>query len=206
MSSDIKNFNRALSHWDRLQHDQSFSDEHGDVAILCSGYTIELTDDEELEQLYAFEDEAKQIEKALLELHIGAFVLKRFTLSDAIEVIRDPLVAGVITIGNGNLSSVYIADNEDLDWLKVAQESTHLKTGLFMQRHCGTYSRSLNVPMGTFLMSSHANVLAAAGESLPTVLDIRDEYKITRLHREVRLEYGQVQQLFPKRSFGMNPS
>jgi hypothetical protein len=199
MASDRGQFNRALRKWIEL-HDggeRSMSVQAGRVAILASGYALGETSQERNAEKKYFKHEAHTLQRNLELRGINSVIRNRFTYDDAVEVIQDHTVSSIITIGNGTLSSVWIAQHERLDWIDVGNASTHLKTGLFIQRHCGHFVRELSVPLGTFAISRHSNVLAARDYYLPTEMSDEDEHRIQTLHPLERLDYRTVKSLFP---------
>lgn len=81
-------------------------------------------------------------------------------------ILQDPTFSDIVTVGDGSLSSFDIhneIDPEQFDWLDAITAASHLKQGTFVQRHCGHFSRSLNVPLGSFVTADPANVHAPVG-------------------------------------------
>ncbi|MEP6710528.1 MAG: hypothetical protein ABJA64_02320 [Candidatus Saccharibacteria bacterium] len=207
MASDRNQFNRALKKWDMLHEAGNFgaSVRNGELAVLCSSYSNRDTPNERLEERGYFEREAHQMVCFFRGQGMGAFVINKLSFDDAIDVIKDTSVSSIVTIGHGDLSSIYIDREHKLDWGDVSRESTHLKTGVFTQRQCGQFLRDLSVPMGTFVMANHKQVHAVAGDSFtPENYGPREEDKIKPLHSEERLSYRTIKWLFERQEFEKN--
>ncbi len=201
MASDRVQYRQALNHWDALQQQQRFSvpPDEGTYAILCSDYGLGNTYDGSIEdERRAFAVEGQEIAASLTHRGIPNKLFQAYTLDDARTVLADPKISSVITIGNGNLSETYCTGEDYLDWQFVAVHTTHLKTGRFVQRHCGHCAYDLSVPLGTFALADHSNVFAAYGNVLPTEMTEADEELIQRVHTERRLTYAMVKLFFQK--------
>jgi hypothetical protein len=99
-------------------------------------------------------------------------------------------------IGNGSLSALILEVNERYEWQEVAAATTHLKTGVFIQRQCGGLTRSLNVPMGLFVVSNPMNVYAAVGvEFYPLSLDDPENDRIQPVFRNEPVGYRTIKAL-----------
>ena len=207
MASDKSQFNQALKKWDYLQELGRYSEpiQRGDVAILVSGYGLAAEDISAREEVAHFQTEALEMATSCQLRGIGAFIINRFTYADVQTVMEDQSISSIITIGNGDLSSVYMDDGNSLDWRHIAAASTHLKTGRFSQRHCGQAIRDLSVPLGTFAMTRHDNVRAAVNRYLPTFMEQEDEYEIQTIHTHERLDYRTVKTLLPHQNFEKHP-
>lgn len=198
MASDRAQYNRALRRWDELHAENAYSVpvEHGKVAILSSNFQMEGYSCG-VDEAEAFLNDALNLQEELRSCEIEADVFYPYTLDEAAYVLEQPMYSSVVTIGNGDLSSTYTSSGDKLDWHFVAQNATHLKEGNFIQRHCGHAIRTLPVPLGTFALTRHSNVLAAFEYTLPTIIDEGDERMIKRLHRYRRLGYHTIKYLFP---------
>jgi hypothetical protein len=192
MASDRSQYNRALRKWDELHEAQKYSipSDDGCVAILWSDYV--LNDDERV----AFEEDAYLVSGDFAGLGIESQIFPAYTLNDASKVLQHPEMTHIITIGNGNLSTSYAHDGGRFDWQFVSRYSSHLKTGRFVQRHCGQPIRELSVPLGTFAMARHSDVYAAYGRPLPTRIAMEDEQNIVQLHPYRRIGYRAVKNSF----------
>ncbi len=202
MASDRSQFNQALKKWDTLHAEEHFSVpvNQGDVAILCSDY--ECTDPiNGIPESVRYKMEAEQIARNLIQRDIPSEIYYGFTEHDVHDVLTDPTISSVITIGNGNLSETYAHGGDSIDWRFVSLASDHLKTGRFTMRHCGQSIRQLSVPLGTFAMSDHSNVFGAHNTYLPTIMRPEDEAAIDRLHIYRRIGYRTVKNLFQQMHF-----
>ncbi|AHB42736.1 hypothetical protein RAAC3_TM7C00001G0898 [Candidatus Saccharibacteria bacterium RAAC3_TM7_1] len=204
MANDKVRFERALRKWDTLHEEKAYSVPRGSgvVAILASDRALadEKAGTEDLEaamrERQAFQDEAYRIAETLTTNGVGTRLFPAFTLENVSEVLADPSVSSIVTIGNGNLSEVWAHQGVCVSWDFIADHTTHLKTGYFMQRQCGHVAYHLSVPLGTFAMADHSNVFAALDKYLPPVLTPADEAYITQLHDERRLGIEAVRRLF----------
>lgn len=178
MASDRRQFEMARDRWNILHDDMAYSvPVHlGKTAIVVSNDQTVATDDRELR---SFLSEALFLEKTEREHGRKAEVIEDAKGVDFVAVLQDPSFANIVTIGHGALSYLYIDNglrvrkngmlpneipNNRFDWRDVSRYADHLKTGYFIQRHCGNASRRLSVPLGSFAMTSHGNVLAAANK------------------------------------------
>lgn len=164
----------------------------GYVGILCSDYWCE-----DKSETDAFMSEGHDIARELAMVGIESHLIPRYTVQQAVDVIRDPEAFSIITIGNGNLSTAYAHNREKLTWQHISDATTHLKTGRFVQRHCGHVVRNFPVPLGTFALSSHANVYAAYNIALPTVMGLEDEDYIQAVHTHRRLGFAALMSDLP---------
>ena len=173
MASDRHQFRHATQNWEQLHEEDAYSVpcEFGTVAVICSDYA-DVYDDEVADdrltnrEVRNFRREASCIANELslqgitTELALGA------TAVDFLQALRDPSISTIFTIGHGSLSLLYLPSPEtenEMDWLDVASTVDHLKTGEFIQRHCGHLTRDLPVPLGLFAMTDHFNVVAPVG-------------------------------------------
>ena len=192
MASDSKEFARALAKWDSLQEAREYSVRNGEVAVMYSGRSFEEGD------VDAFTEEAYQLLDAYKEIGMRPFVVDEFTLDDVADVFRDRSVSDIVMIGHGTISAINIVDDKYpiLDWRHISLLSDHLKTGMFVQRHCGKFNRALNVSLGSFAMRSHDRVLAPANKYLPLRTGVEDELLIRRFNTLQRLTYYDVKTKF----------
>lgn len=166
MASDKKQFHHAVERWRNLGEQEQFSLplSVGRWAIMAAYDTV----DDSPKEIRRFRNEALVIAKMLQSRGLGAFAILQADYDDFSEILADTTICSVITVGHGTLSSFFVqrGDNVDgmIDWQDVANMTTHLKSGIFVQRHCGVMSRDLNVPLGTFAMSDHRNVIAPVGQ------------------------------------------
>lgn len=173
MASDRQQFERAIDNWENLhdQHAYSMPAELGRTAIICSYY--KLGHDEEsknskqnLKDIKIFRKEAMKYGDMIIENGGEVEVILNAQPQDVAEVVKDPYISHIITIGNGTLSTFFIDQSSvdgQIDWRYIAAKADHLKTGNFIQRHCGAYSRNLSVPLGAFAVYDHRNVYAPVG-------------------------------------------
>ncbi len=183
MASDRQQFKQAMDHWESLHEKELYSvpEKEGITAILASGYPFNLKtaskDGENREKITEailldsedtdeFNAEAAEIAENLEEYGNKTLVIKNAKYSDAESVIRAKEVANIIFIGHGSLSDIQLAGSpkDVLDWKRVSELSTHLKTGGVEQRQCGIATRDLNVPLGMFVVSDFFKVRAAVGQ------------------------------------------
>lgn len=200
MASDREQFASALKKWDTLQQEGEYSapSDMGRVAILVSGYGMKEDLVERLKEVDSYQHEGYMLYNYLLEIGILSYVIERFNKYDMLEVLGDTETASIVTIGNGDLTSIFTSETRLIDWQLVADSTTHLKTGFFEQRHCGAASRNLSVPLGTFAMKSHSSVFAALNQGIPTVITPESQSAINRLHNYDRLTYQAVKTIFPQ--------
>lgn len=172
MASDKIQFERAQTRWQVLANDQAYSvpRDIGNTAIIVSfyeGFSADIPT-----ELKEFADEAKVL---ATEVQLGggkAEVVTDATGHDITRILRDPDITDIITIGHGALSYLYVENglrynelNNRYDWRDVSHNADHLKTGRFIQRHCGNASRRLSVPLGSFAMQAQNWVIAATNKS-----------------------------------------
>ena len=108
----------------------------------------------------------------------------------------DPEVASMYVIGNGSLSTLLLDVRDYYDWTNVADATTHLKRGVFVQRQCGGLTRVLNVPLGLFAVSDHRNVHAALdAEFYPRSLDDPVNEKVQPIFTVDQVGYDTIKSL-----------
>ena len=173
MASDSRQFERAMAVWEDFHENGYYSDplEVGRMAILCA-YGVDAYDEEDPAVCVKWaKQDAKDFRKeaiALTELanDSGKDTVTVFnpTAHDVREVLRDPTISDIQVIGHGNLSEVFLSKLDGTyDWRDAQLDATHLKTGKFVQRFCGHIARELPVPLGTFVVSGHQDVIAPVG-------------------------------------------
>lgn len=215
MASDRRQFERAMERWDELRETRAYSvPQHvGTTAIIASGYALKDTDEGRFEvagfshEAYAFADKI-QATGQKTEVAVNA------TGEDLRAILRDPSICNVITIGHGALPYLYIENglreghgtpNDRFDWKDVSGSTDHLKTGYFLQRHCGNASRLLSVPLGAFALHDQSNVFAPTEQYFdPTGPDDEAENaKICQVSELTRLTYPYVKAAYSYERFLM---
>ncbi|MDL2342189.1 MAG: hypothetical protein QFB87_03885 [Patescibacteria group bacterium] len=207
MASDRKQYEQALRKWDSLQQAECFSvpDEIGRLAVIysCHDFSHDETD------IDTFQAEACHIQTLVEARGKATDVLAAATGNVLSDVIANPAYSSVITIGHGALSYLYVTngkwkDNagDRYDWRDVSLASTHLKTGVFMQRQCGNVTRRFSAPLGMFAMRSHAQVLAPSGCNFEPygLSDVQNNLVVPVTHRS-RLGYDDIKAAFSYEEF-----
>ncbi len=210
MADDRKKFETALKWRSELLQDGNFSApaEEGKVAIMCwhptGDYECEKSNKLERKDARNFRKEARALVALYTEIRKQAEVLYRPSYTDMQTVVQDPKFSDIITIGHGCLSSFYLetgkADSlDEYDWFDAISHADHLKTGIFMQRHCGHYARDLNVPIGTFITENIEGVIAPNGHYFtPRGLYHAASLLLCQPIVDVPLEYAAFKQQFPR--------
>lgn len=107
------------------------------------------------------------------------------TGTDYLAMLEDPAITDIVTIGHGSLSELNFTQRDydyAIDWRLSARSTGYLKTGQFIQRMCGHYSRRLNIPLGTFVVQNQMNVIASDGEYFqPSGLDHPQNTLLTQM-------------------------
>ncbi len=187
MASDRAMFNAAKKKWLELYTERTFSvaPEMGYIAIMCSACTDDITEPgtpQSIAEIQLFLREALQFKELAKSHGRNARVFTDADEHAMAEVLADPEATDVVTIGHGSLAGFYVPNQRDgiFDWHDASTASTHLKTGFFMQRHCGGIERNLTVPLGTFTLADVRNVVAPVNESFePQTLDDQENDKLT---------------------------
>lgn len=205
MASDRDRFKFALKGWEILHDYKQFSvpREQGKVAIFCAtpseaGFDSPGNRKKQRKDFKIFTREASTIAGSINDENRIAEIIYNPVDSDFSEVLQDPSFSDIITIGNGTLG-VFFVEGEpcDFDWFDVAMEADHLKTGLFIQRHCGHFGRNFNLPLGTFAVSSFSNVIAPAGNFFyPRGLQHPDNDLLIRALEDVEITYSSLKAHF----------
>lgn len=171
MPGDRKIYRNALMKWDRLHRQKAYSvpEALGTTAVFWSHQG---NGERETADAAEFHAEALIIADRLWIQGRTTEIVANGQRGDLHHIFRDEQVASVITIGHGALSHLYLVpyiEGEDeeyrYDWLDVSEQADHLKTGTFVQRQCGHRSRQFSLPLGTFAMQRHNQVLAAIGRN-----------------------------------------
>lgn len=206
MASDLQQFDRAAAHWQHLHNERAYSMPAGigRTAIVCPYYSAgswslrsekaPIPDHREIKEL---SKEALKIADLLVARQYEVEVILNAQAADITDTLQDPAISSIITVGHGTLSGLTIDENTEYDWLDVAQNSDHLKTGSFIQRHCGTFGRILSVPLGTFAVSDHRNVIAPLGVIFePEGLLPEDNACLQPVSEMPQLSYRYIKQAF----------
>ena len=199
MADNRQQFREAVEGWQQLYRDQAFSlsPDIGSTAIICSGlpYQTPGTDNAEAE-LGLLRREAFMLADHVRSNNGVAEVAINATVSDMTRLLQDPKVATMYTIANGNLAAINLETPGDYDWRQVAIDATHLKLGVFIQRHCGILSRTFNAPLGLFAVTDPRNVWAPVGEFFnPADLTEPENAKIRRVFSRKKVHYRDVKNL-----------
>jgi hypothetical protein len=199
MPGNRKLFNGAIEKWEILAKEDHFSvpPEIGKTAIVSSFFTDEPPDTETgITELASFRNEAHELANRVYlaggtpELAIDA------TRGDIDSLIQDPEVASMYVIGNGSLSSLLLGVKDYYDWKNVADATTHLKQGNFVQRQCGGLTRILNVPLGLFAVRDPRSVHAAFNvDFYPRSLDDPENNKVQPVFDTDQIDYETIKAL-----------
>lgn len=206
MASDRKQFERAQARWQELHDAEAYSvpENVGRTAIIVSlliGSSSDLESDTK-----EFTREANSLVAAERSIGYDAEIIMDAVGSDITAVLRDPHYTNVVTIGHGALSYLYIHNglrngklNSYYDWRDVSRNADHLKTGRFIQRHCGNAVRRLSVPLGSFAMQQQDSVMAAVNRYYqPSQLpkSLYEDSGIQTVPSGSPMDYGVVKSLF----------
>jgi hypothetical protein len=175
MSDNKKTYERALGDWFDLHKSGSLSvpANIGATAIFCTytelmrGSGVGAGSVYRGRDIKLFRREALSIADRMRADGGNPEVILDTRYSDIVDVLTDPTFSSIIFIGHGCLSSVYVPTYDKqigvCDWEYVSKAADHLKTGTFFQRVCGNFGREFNVPLGTFAVTDHRNVVAPVG-------------------------------------------
>lgn len=203
MASDRVQFERAMNYWEELHLEGAYSVplSIGKTAIIVSFDQTYSTGESEKK---TFTEEAYVLACTEREFGRESEVVIDAKGSDIARILQDPYFVNVVTIGHGSLSYLYINNNmaqsssNRYDWRDVSADADHLKSGFFVQRHCGHAVRKLSVPLGVFAMSAHNHVLASGNEAfMPTDMPRSIISQLTMLAISERLSYEEVKRTFP---------
>lgn len=177
MASDRQQYERALEKWHGFHEDGEYSAPSGEgkIAIVSSVTTYTFRD--RLSRVLfrecsksdrtIFNTEAQGLGEVLAEHGHNPKVFLNATEIDMKTVLQDPSFSDIIVIGHGSFSHLSMKKADGgiwYDWRDVSRDSTHLKLGQFVQRHCGHNTMHLPVPLGTFAVASLTQVIAPTGE------------------------------------------
>lgn len=203
MAGDRRQFERALSKWDRLHAEGAYSLPYdlGATAILCSSAGDGDDKDEIARDVGYFRAEGRMMADEYRAHGRRVELVENARTGDLAALLRDETISDVVTIGHGALSWFALSDERGqvcrFDWRDTAEQADHLKTGRFEQRHCGQFARRLSVPMGAFAMQYHHRVWAAVGQNFePTSFRDDEEAKLTPVSNWPRLSYQRVLEAF----------
>lgn len=206
MAGDKKQYREALKSWDTLRENNhtSVPDDVGKVAILCSGAILNKIGDKPYRRgrkdVRNFYKEGVRIAERTAAEGRKAIVIPGAKEPDFIEVLKDPSISSIVTIGHGTLSIFFLSGSdgvEYVDWRDISTHADHLKTGQFIQRHCGGIDRRLSVPLGTFCMTDHSSVVAPVGMGFePRGLDHPYNDMLTQVTDSSRMNYDEVLSTF----------
>lgn len=207
MAGDRKQYQHALASWDVLRdNDQtSVPDDEGTVAILCSGAVIEKIGEKPyrrgVKDVRAFYKEGVRLAERFEAAQRKTVVVANAQESDFVDILRDPHISSIVTIGHGALHLLFLNDATGaisyVDWRDISNYADHLKTGQFVQRHCGGIDRRLSVPLGTFCMTDHSSVVAPVGMGFePRGLDHPYNDMLAQVTDSSRMSYEEVLSTF----------
>lgn len=203
MASDKQQFNEAMAAWNSLHESGNYSvpTDVGRVAIICT-YSANLCSDEseslaprEERDIKIFRKEAFALAENIETSGQDTVTIFGANANDMNDVLRDPTISDVVLIGHGTLSFIIMPNGNDTqyDWQDVSKAADHLKTGVFVQRHCGLFRRNVSVPLGAFCMADHSNVVAPVGRYFaPKGLLHPHNALLTRVTRESALTYAYI--------------
>jgi len=216
MASDSKQYETALQTWHNLHNDQEYSVSPyiGTTAILYTQavhdsrlFEVENEDAELVREreLKIYEREAYVIADKLQNRHQRVEVIEAPTKHDFYNVLCDPQVVSIVTIGSGSLQSLILDVDENdeiyhsVTWRDVAKSMTHLKLGYFEQRQCGhVMPHCAAVPLGVFAMAAFSRVKAAAGQYFTPDAPYGDNEKIRTVTSKNFLTYTEIRDLCKK--------
>lgn len=200
MSSDAQQFERAIGNWEDLHSQRAYSlpADLGSTAIVCSYFRniSGLSEGNAEKDVKSFRKEALGLADEMAAYGESTEVILNATEDDMSAVMTDPEFSSVVTIGHGALSFLYVGESR-YDWIDVSANSDHLKTGMFIQRHCGSFLRMLSVPLGAFAMMDHRNVLAPVGRYFaPRGFDHPHNDRLKHVSSTRRLSYRYIKERF----------
>ena len=200
MAGDRQQFKLAKTKWAQLLDEQVFGAPiaEGKVAIATSPFTDEPADTVTgMSELASFHSEALQIAERCRARGQQPVLAIDATRSELGDLIADPRISTVFVIGNGALSNLMLGEKDYFDWSDVAEATTHLKQGSFVQRQCGGLSRATNVPLGMFAVADHREVFAALGNDSfnPRSLDDPENDCVRRVFETADVTYDDVKAL-----------
>jgi hypothetical protein len=166
MASDRQQWQHAYERWLGLAREGAFSvyPSVGQIAILCANYSSEGSSVDE------FKNEAYTLADYHERRGEHTNIIIGPTADDIREVIQDPRIVSLYSIGDGTLSSLILGPKTKpltpdhvYSWKDVSDATTHLKLGFAEQRQSGIMQRRLNVPLWLFAMADPRSVYAPLG-------------------------------------------
>lgn len=200
MASDEQQLLKSFDKQARLAQEGLFSVgiNVGTTALLYSLY------EERDDQLEHFSLEAFNLQEKIEAQGSPTTVLACSDRDVVYDVIRDPLVSSVITIGNGSFSEFWvprkshISDRPDrIDWFRLSQATTHLKRGVLAHRTCGHYNRRLSLPLATFVVDDMRKIYGVVGQNVDDRYP--DDNAFRQIFRESRVTIGTLRKLGTQR-------
>ena len=170
MASDRQQFSEGLKKRNTLLKDGDFSvpADIGKIAIFCAVPKPYMNSDDADNKTIRknskiYRKEAQKIAQINSFLGHTTEIIFNPSSDDFDAVLTDPLFSDVITIGDGTLSYFYLDDDPGYyDWFDAICAADHLKTGEFVQRHCGHLTRDFSLPLGTLVTRNLEDVIAPA--------------------------------------------
>lgn len=99
-------------------------------------------------------------------------------------------ITDLVFIGHGDLSTLQLGDDSDLNWFHLFRSLDHLKQGTVTQRSCGGAWNKLSVALGTFAVSDMRNVFAPVNHDFePESIDDMD-YLLRQVYPVPAISYG----------------
>ena len=109
--------------------------------------------------------EAERLAASITSGQADATIVTMPTKAEVASLVQDPTVTDLIFLGHGSLGSFDLTQNVRLAWPDLARYADHLKQGSVVQRTCALFTRPVNVPLGTFIVNDHRNIMAAPGKA-----------------------------------------
>jgi hypothetical protein len=136
----------------------------GRLSIIVSNMPDHRGEATAADQIRAFHNEADELAEHYSGVYNAVKIHRKATAMEMGFELSNPEVAGLITIGHGNIGDFWLEGGEHIGWDKVAKLTKYLKQGEFVQRMCGNFPFASSVPLGTFAVSDQRNVIAPTGE------------------------------------------
>ena len=136
----------------------------GKLSIIVSNMPDHRGEATAADQIRAFHNEADELAEYYSREYGAVNIYRKATEMEMGFELSNPEVAGLITIGHGNIGDFWLEGGEHIGWDKVAKLTKYLKQGEFVQRMCGNFPFASSVPLGTFAVSDQRNVIAPTGE------------------------------------------
>lgn len=170
MASDRRIYNARLRVWQQLRDSGEFSvpASQGTMAIISSSDA----DPDAPGEPDIFHEEAEQLAARFMAIGKPTRLILGVEWEQMTEVIQDRSISDVYLVGHGTLSCFSVSEKQEYDWFRASVDTTHLKTGLWVQRTCGVIRRLFSPPAGLLVVSNHRQVYAAVGSRFePKSLD-----------------------------------